>query len=127
MYHRGSVLGPLLFLIYINNLPDGITYIFTIFADDTSSLLKVIDTRNSQNALNSDLQSIQNWTYQSKMQFKPDPKKEANKVIFSHKSNTYMYPPVTFNNNTVIKCPHQKHLGVLLDSKLDFNIPINKK
>ena len=38
-----------------------------------------------------------------------------------------MYPPVTFNNITITKCPHQKHLGVVLDSKPDFNIHIEQK
>ena len=118
---KGSVLAPLLFLIYINDLPDGITSICKIFADDTSLFSKVIDTCNSQNA---DLESISNWTYQWKLQFNPHPKKQANEVIFSHKSNTYIYPPVKFNNNTINKCPHQKHLGVVLNSKPDFNIHI---
>ena len=38
-----------------------------------------------------------------------------------------MYLPVTFNNNTITKCPHQKHLGNVLDSKLNFNIYIEQK
>ena len=58
---QGSVLGPLLFLVYINNLPDGIMSICKIFADDTSLFSKIIDTRNSQNTLNSDLEIIKNW------------------------------------------------------------------
>ena len=116
----GSVLGPLLFLIYINDLPDRITYICKIFADDTSFFSKVIYTRNSQNDLNYELQSISNWTYQWKLQFNPDPKKQANEIIFSRKSNTYMYPPVTFNNNTITK-------WVVLDSKVEFNIHIAQK
>ena len=66
---QGSVLGPLLFLIYINDSPGGITSICKIFADDTSLFSKVIDTRNSQNALSSDLESISNWAYQWKLQF----------------------------------------------------------
>ena len=37
------------------------------------------------------------------------------------------YPPVTFNNNIISTYPHQKHLGVVLDSKLDFNIYIEQK
>ena len=95
-----------------------------IFADDTSLFSKIIDTRNSQNSLNPDLEIIKNWAYQWKMQFNPDPKKQANEAIFSWKSNRCAYPPVTFNNNIITTCPHQKHLGVELDSKLDFSIHI---
>ena len=72
---QGSVLGPLIFFVYLNDLHDIITSICKIFADDTSLFSKVIDTRNSQNALNSDLESISNWAYQWKLQFNPDPKK----------------------------------------------------
>ena len=60
-------------------------------------------------------------------QFNADPMKQANEVIFSWKSNKTTYPPVTFNNNTIATCPHHKHLGVVLDSKLDFNIHIEQK
>ena len=81
---QGSVLGPLLFLIYINDLPDRITSVCKIFADDTSFFSKVVDTCNLQNALNSDLESISSWAYQWRLQFNPDPKKQANEVIFSH-------------------------------------------
>ena len=53
----GSVLGPLLFLIFINNLPDGITSICKIFGADTSLLLKVHDTdKSSAKELNDDLE-----------------------------------------------------------------------
>ena len=38
-----------------------------------------------------------------------------------------MYPLVKFNSNTVTKCPHQKHLGVVPDSKFDFNIHNEQK
>ena len=98
-----------------------------IFADDTSLFSKIIDTRNSQNTLNSNLKTIKNWAYQWKMQFNPDPKKQANEVIFSRKSNRYTYPPVTLNSNIIATCSHQKHLGVVLDSKLDFSIHIEQK
>ena len=74
---QGSVLVQLLFLIYVNDLPEGITTICIIFADDTLPFPKVIDMRNSQNALNSDLKSISNWAYQWNLQFNPDSKKQA--------------------------------------------------
>ena len=124
---QGSVLGPLLFLIYINDLPDGIMSICKIFADDTSLFSKIIDTWNSQNTLNSDFENIKNWAYQLKMQFNPDPKKQENEVIFSRKSNTRTYPPATFNNNIIATYPHQKHLSVVFYSKLDFSIHIEQK
>ena len=70
---------------------------------------------------------IKNWTYQWKMQFNPDPKKQANEAIFSRKSNRCTYPPVTFNNKIIATCPHQKHLGVVLDLKWDFCIHFKQK
>ena len=118
---QGSVLRPLLFLIYVNDLP-GITSICKIFADDTSFFYEVINAINSENTLNADLKSISNWAYQWKMQFNPDPKKQANEVIFSRISNKVTYPPVIFNNNSIAKYLYHKHLGVVLDSKLDFSI-----
>ena len=124
---QGSVLGPLLFLIYINDLPDGIMSMCKIFADDTSLFSIENSTHSSQSVLNSDLKYINEWAYQWKMHFNPDPKKQANEVIFSRKSNKNIYPPVTFNNYHVTNCSHQKHLGVVLDSKLDFNLHIEQK
>ena len=61
------------------------------------------------------------------MQFNPDPNKQANEVIFSRKSEVHSYPPLTFNYNDVKKCPHQKNLGTILDSKLDYNIDVDNK
>ena len=55
------------------------------------------------------------------MQFNLDPKKQANEVISSRKSDTCTHPLVTFNNSVIATCPHQMHLGVILDSKLDFS------
>ena len=61
------------------------------------------------------------------MQFNPDPNKQANEIMFSQKSNVHSYPPLTFNNNDVKKCVQEKHFGIILDSKLDFNIHVDNK
>ena len=53
---QGSVLGPLLFLIYINDLPDGINSLCKIFSDDISLFSKVYDIHNSASKLNDDLE-----------------------------------------------------------------------
>ena len=61
---QGSVLGPLLFLVYINYLPDGINSLCKIFADDTALFSKVYDIHKSASNLNHDLEKIIYWAYQ---------------------------------------------------------------
>ena len=125
---QGSVLGPLLLLIDINDLPDGITSICKIFADDTSLFSKVLDINESANKLNTDLEKITKWAHQWKMQFNPDPNKQANEVIFSRRSKIDLsYPSVKFNNNDIVTCSDQKHLGIVLDSKVNFASDVNQK
>ena len=102
---QASVLGPLLFLVYINDLPDGINSLCKIFADDTSLVSKVYDIHKSASNLNDYLEKLSYWVYQWKMQFNPDPNKQANEVVFSRKtsSNNLSHPPIKFNNNAPIK------------------------
>ena len=80
---QGSVLGPILFLIYINDLPDGIKSVCKIFADDTSLFSKVKDKNCSTVELNNDLKILSNWAIQWKMSFNPDPNKQAVEILFS--------------------------------------------
>ena len=61
------------------------------------------------------------------MQFNPDPNKQANEVCFSRRRNPYHHPSFSFNINIVQTSPSQKHLGLILDNKLDFNQHIDEK
>ena len=61
---QGSVLGPLLFLIYINDLSNGIESICNIFADDTTLFSKVKDAAFSDTQLNNDSNKISKWAFQ---------------------------------------------------------------
>ena len=124
---QGSVLGPLLFLIYINDLPDEITSSCKIFADDTSLFSKIENKSYSNFQLNKDLETISKWTFQWKMLFHPDPIKQAIQVCFSYKRDKVVYPPLKFNNNDVQSANSQKHLGLVFDFKLDFNEHVNNK
>ena len=74
---QGSVLGPLFFLIYINDLCDDLSCDVKLFADDTSLFTMVFNENISAQNLNSDLRKIQEWAFQWKMQFNPDPLKQA--------------------------------------------------
>ena len=113
---QGSVLGPILLLIYINDLPDGIKSICKIFADDTSLFSKIKDKNCSTVELNNDLKIISDLTLQWKMLFSPDPNKQAVEIIFSRKHEKDNYPPLNFNGDNVQTAISQKHLGLLLDS-----------
>ena len=78
-----SVLGPLLFLIYINDLLDGINLLRKIFADDTPVFSKIYDIHKSATKLKNDLKKINYGAYKWNTQLNPHPNKQANEVIFS--------------------------------------------
>ena len=124
---QGSVLGPLLFLIYINDLPHDISSICKMFADDTSLFSKVKDSSLSLSNLNYDLETINQWAHQCKNSFNPDPNKQATEALFSRKVNSHDHPKLTFNGNQVQQCSSQKHLGLFLDNKLDFNKHLDER
>ena len=52
------------------------------------------------------------------MNFNPDPIKQAHEVIFSCRKKERCHPPLVFNNTNISQSSSQKHLGVILDSKL---------
>ena len=111
----------MLFLIYVNDLTEGLTTNVKLFADDTSLFSVVHDTPTSATDLNKDLEIINKWVFQWEMNFNPDPAKQAYKVIFSRKAKKIYHPPLVFNNTTVSQSLSQKHLSVILDSKLTFD------
>ena len=117
---QGSILGPLLFLIYVNDLPDGLKSECKLFADDTSLFSVVHDISTSASDINNDLTLISNWAFQWKMSFNPDPSKQAQEIIFSRKKMKSSHPSVYFNNIPVSSTSVHKHLGMLLDDKLSY-------
>ena len=86
-------------------------------------MFSVVQNINSTaNDLNSDLIKISDWAFQWKMRFNPDPKKQAQEVIFSRKINKTDHPPLYFNQNLAKSSSTHKYFGMVLDTKLDDSL-----
>ena len=118
---QGSVLGPLLFLVYINDLTGNITSQMRLFADDSSLFTCVKGINETHEKLVKDLDTVTVWAHQWKMVFNPDITKQATEVIFSVKKKKAIHPDLTMNGVPVARQDHTKHLGLFLDSALNFS------
>ena len=115
-----STLGPLLFLIYISDLPNEMKSNAKLFADDTSLSTIVKDENESTNLLNNDLLLIPRWAYSWKKLFKPDPSKPAQEVIFSRKKQFQSDTSIGLNNIQAERASYQKHLGIIIAEERNF-------
>ena len=114
---QGSVLGPLFFLVYINDLADNLNCDIKMFADDTSLFSVVNDPEISALNLNEDLETVKLWAWQWKMHFNAEKTEE---VIFSCKRVKPSHPSLLLGSDQVVQKIEHKHLGLILDSKLNF-------
>ena len=117
---QGSILRPLFFLIYINDLSDNLITNPKLFADDTSLFSIVHDPNATANDLNNDLAKINDWASNGKWILILTLVKKLRRFFFSRKIKSQNHPCLHFNNNPVNQTPLQKHLGMYLDPKLDF-------
>ena len=95
---QGSILGPLLFLLYINDIVESINSSIRLFADDTSLYIIVDSPIEAANKLNSDLQKVHDWATQWLVTFNPL-KSEA--IVFSRKRAKPYHPPVLMENQPI--------------------------
>ena len=124
---QGSILGPLLFLLYINDLPEGLYSSVKLFADDTAIFSPVKTPFETATELRHDLEKINSWAIQWKMMFNPDQTKPIKEVVFSKKIKKDIHPTLSFNNIPIHKCSIEKHLGLILDEKLNYKKHIDEK
>ena len=123
---QGSVLGHLLFLVYINDLERNIKSNVKFFADDTMLFSLVKDPVTSANDLNHDFDMIYQWAHGWKMEFTPDPTKKATEIIFSYKKSVN-HLQLIFNGSAVVQVNEQKHLELTLQPGLSFEKHISEK
>ena len=119
---QGSRLGPLLFIIYINDITENLESDILIFADDTSLLASGIDPAETAAMINRDLEKISEWAEKWKISFNAGKSKD---MIFSNKMLNNS-PPITFDNSFVKRVNEHKHLGVYLSANLDWSRQIHE-
>ena len=114
---QGSVLGPLLFLVYINDLPSCVRSTPRLFADDCL-LYRRINTPSDCDILQSDLSSLQEWATTWQMCFNPE-KCEVLRV--TRRTKNVIQSSYRIRNTALKLVSSAKYLGVIIDSKLNFN------
>ena len=119
---QGSCLGPLLFILYLNDIVQGLISYPLIYADDCT-LLAVGDTLEEVTSiLNNDLKQISAWADKWKTKFNPS---KSVSLTFS-KSPLHTDVPVLMNNVHIESCNSHKHLGVILTSNLSWDLQVKQ-
>ena len=117
---QGSVLGPLLFLLYINDLIDNILSNVKLFADDTSLYIEVDDPDEAVETLNSDLNMVQTWADQWLVKFSPSKTK-----LLTCSYRPKEHPDIKFAKVTLADVECHKHLGLTLSRNLSWTSHIS--
>ena len=115
-------MGPLLFLIYINDIVVDVHSTVRLFADDTSLYLIVDNPIESARRLNSDLDRMYQWAERWLVKFNAQ-KSEA--LLISRKVNKLVHPPLTMNKEIINEVSYHKHLGIFLSSDGTWHEHIN--
>ena len=118
---QGSKLGPLLFIIFINDIQKDLESEILLFADDTTLLAVGKDPAETTCILNRDLSKIESWAKIWKVTFSA---KKTKSMIFSKKVLCNS-PALIFNDRYIDRVVQHKHLGIILTSTLDWTPHIN--
>ena len=119
---QGSVLGPVLFLIYIITMPDKKASKIYLFADDAKSYRQIED-KSDVTRIHEDLQSLETWSGQSLLYFNIE--KCVHMTIGTKILDMeWIYK---INGKNIKEAQLEKDLGIWLDNKLTFELHITKK
>jgi len=120
---QGSVLGPLLFLIYINDIVQNASHCnIRLFADDTCLLIEVNNRLEAAEFINDDLSKIYKWSKQWLINFAPTKTKA---LIISNKKDLILNPPLFLNGTQITEVKSHTYLGVTFTRNLRWNEHIN--
>ena len=118
---QGSILGPLLFSIYINDLPLYITSMCELFADDTTIHASHKDLNILANTLQESINNLLKWTELNHMVLHPQKTKCMLITTRQKRQNlSHELPPIYIKNQTIEQVTHHKVLGVTIDNNLSW-------
>ena len=115
---QGSVLGPCLFLLYINDLAEGLESSVRLFADDTIAYM-VVGNQSDAARLQRDLDRLESWEDLWQMEFHPK-KCQVLRVTKKRKVNV-VEASYTLRGHTLEVVDHAKYLGVTISGDLKWN------
>jgi len=119
---QGSILGPLMFLVYINDIIADINAHIQLFADDTS-LFMVVNSPNATAAvLQSDIDKISSWADKWLVCFNP---LKSESMLISRKINKPSHPPLNMQNVNIPIVDVHKHLGVFMSNDCTWHAHIS--
>ena len=124
IHHRlpqGSVLGPLLFLVYINDLPECVQSQVRLFADDTIVYWTINGLQDSK-TLQEDLDRLADWEQEWLMEFHPK-KCQVIRVTKARKPQEYYY---FLHGHQLEVVESAKYLGVTINNNLNWNTHIRQ-
>ena len=110
---QGSILGSLLFLVYINDIVEDIHSTIRLFADDTGLYIIVEDPLRAANQFNSDLAKIHLWATKWLVSFHPS---KSESIIFSRKQIKPFHPLIKMNQQEISEVNSHKHLGLIFSN-----------
>ena len=114
---QGSIIGPLLYIIFINDIVKEIHSNIRLFADDTSLYIVVDFPDSAAQILNLDLERLYNWAVQWLVKFNPI---ITESLLFSRRVNLQDHPTLFFNDVPIQEVVSHKHLGVYLSQRCDW-------
>jgi hypothetical protein len=120
---QGSILGPLLFLIYTNDIVENIVCDIYLYADDTSLLSINENPGTAAHNLNCDLQTLLKWSEKWFMSFNPT--KTVSMQIYTKSKQNYTYPLI-FNGVQIEEVDSHTHLGLTLSKNMSWKQHIKK-